>query len=101
MMSEKFDNYQTSLAEDRHILSSKELSTNERNCVLLRINEKEIVNFIMKSSFFFLQVLDLPFAEFFVQKNNAPSDLDSAKEYFIDLMNIYPEGKEIFNKIKK
>ena len=59
-MSEKLETYETTLSEDRQLMQA-DGDSNYTNCLKLRIHEKEIVNFILKSSYYFIHILDLPF----------------------------------------
>jgi len=49
-MNERMDKYTASLEEDRKFLKKGNLSDNEMNCILFRIGEKEIVEFVLESS---------------------------------------------------
>ncbi len=52
MAKESLEQYPTSLAEDRALLAKddEKLSYNERNCVLFRVGEKEILEFLVKTA---------------------------------------------------
>ena len=48
-MKDRLEKYTTVFTEDQALLET-ELTDNQRNCVKLRLKEKEIVYFIMESS---------------------------------------------------
>lgn len=50
LVSHSLELYQTTLAEDKELLTSKDLTLNHRNCLLLRSGEKEILHFFLEMS---------------------------------------------------
>jgi len=67
MCTEALKQYQTSLKEDIDILAEddicKTLSFNERNCVLFRSGEKEILHFYIEFSEYMTSLLGMKFKE--------------------------------------
>jgi len=57
-MNERMSKYTATLEEDRKFLKKGNLSDNEMNCILFRIGEKEIVEFVLESSSFALELME-------------------------------------------
>lgn len=58
---DQYDRYDTTLEEDRKLLEREDLTFNERNCVLYRLGEKEILVFLMDTAQRILPLLDMDF----------------------------------------
>lgn len=62
LSKESYDKYETTLEEDLKILEERtDLTFNERNCVLYRSGEKQILKFLMTSAQKMLPLLDMDF----------------------------------------
>ena len=57
----QYDRYATTIEEDNKILLRTDLTFNERNCVLYRHGEKEILIFLMKTANTMLELLEMDF----------------------------------------
>ena len=68
MAEEIYQQYETTLEEDQEVLkkddeapADQKLSFNQRNCVLMRSGEKEILTFLMRAADTLLPMLDMDF----------------------------------------
>ena len=62
MAIEALARYSTTLDQDREILKT-DLTENQRNCTLMRVGEKEILNYFLDFSDTVLSLIDLPLKE--------------------------------------
>ena len=75
--------FPTSAEKDLEILEEKErqLSFNERNCVLFRYGEKEILLFLMEFADYCLDLLNLTFKEAKKKTQNLPEKFETTRDY--------------------
>ena len=63
MCEEALTLYPQTYAEDMEILERDNLSFNERNCVLFRSGEKEILHFLIEMADYVLKLLEMKFKD--------------------------------------
>ena len=63
MSEEALAAYPQTLEEDMEILKRDNLTFNERNCVLFRSGEKEILVFLIEMSDYVLKLLEMKFKD--------------------------------------
>mmetsp|Transcript_7199 Transcript_7199/g.5468 ORF Transcript_7199/g.5468 Transcript_7199/m.5468 type:complete len:96 (-) Transcript_7199:55-342(-) len=76
MASEALQHYPTTYEEDLEVLKREDLTFKERNCVLYRSGEKEILHFFIETSSKFLKLFDMKWKD-------ARKTAQSFKEYDI------------------
>lgn len=85
LASEALVKYPCSLQKDEQLLAEDDLkqnlSFNERNCVLFRKGEKEILHFYKDFSQYMLNLMSLKFKEAKKEAQQLPKEFDSAREY--------------------
>lgn len=59
MVKQAYEEYPTSLEEDYEILKREDLTFNQRNSVLFRSGEKEILSFFMRTLPKFLDLFEM------------------------------------------
>ncbi len=87
LCEDNLKHYPNSLAEDEEALRQDEegaapLSFNQRNCVLFRKGEKEILHWFLRFSEFVDRVLSLKFKEAKKATAVLPKDMECARDYF-------------------
>lgn len=81
-MSEDFlSRYPTTYAEDMEILQREDLSFNERNCVLFRSGEKEILHFLIDMADYVFNVLEMKFKDAKKHTQTLPPKMESCRDY--------------------
>ena len=73
--------YPNSLAEDYEILNREDLTFNQRNCVLFRSGEKEILHFLIELGDHVLNLLDLKLKDAKKLSQSLPNKFDSCRDY--------------------
>ena len=73
--------YPQTLEEDMEILKREDLTFNERNCVLFRSGEKEILVFLMEMSDYVLKLLEMKFKDAKKFTQNLPKNMNSCRDY--------------------
>ena len=63
------------------LLKNPDLSFNERNCILFRSGEKEILIFMMEMADYVLDLLNMKFKDAKKQTQNLPAKMDSCRDY--------------------
>jgi hypothetical protein len=85
LCTEALKQYQTSLKEDIDTLAEddicKTLSFNERNCVLFRSGEKEILHFFIEFSEYMTSLLGMKFKEAKKETQQLPKQFETARDY--------------------
>jgi hypothetical protein len=85
MCTEALNKYPQTLQEDIKILAEDDanptLSFNQRNCVLFRQGEKEILHFYLEFSDFLTTLLGMKFKEAKKECQKLPQQFDSARDY--------------------
>lgn len=77
LAKEAYERYDTTLEEDLKILEERtDLTFNERNCVLYRSGEKQILKFLMSSTQRILPLLDMDFKVYLTFLNNSYRQLE-------------------------
>ena len=72
MSEEALAAYPQTLEEDMEILKRDNLTFNERNCVLFRSGEKEILVFLIEMSDYVLKLLEMKFKDAKKSTQNLP-----------------------------
>ncbi len=73
--------YPQTLEEDMKILEREDLTFNERNCVLFRSGEKEILTFLIDMADYVLKLLEMKFKDAKKFTQNLPANMDSCRDY--------------------
>ena len=81
MAEEALSQYPNTLAEDLAILERTDLSFNQRNCVLFRSGEKEILHFLIELADFVLGLLEMKFKDAKRHTQSLPPQMDSVRDY--------------------
>ncbi len=81
MCSTSLSLYPQTLEEDYELLKNPDLSFNERNCILFRSGEKEILVFLNEMADYVLNLLSMKFKDAKRTTQNLPSKLDSCRDY--------------------
>ena len=81
MCAEALARYPCSLDEDYEILKRSDLTFNERNCVLFRSGEKEILVFLMEMGEYVIKLLDMKFKDAKKASQTLPPSMDSCRDY--------------------
>ena len=63
------------------LLKNDDLSFNERNCILFRSGEKEILIFLIEMADYVLNLLEMKFKDAKRHTQNLPSKMDSCRDY--------------------
>ena len=79
--------YPTTKEEDEEILKREDLTFNQRNCVLFRHGEKEILTFLIDMADLMEKILDMKFKD--------------AKKVVSSLSDYYNEAKDYLNEVLK
>ena len=87
MCEEGISEHPTTLEEDVEILKREDLTFNQRNCVLFRIGEKEILVFLIAMADQMEKILELKFKD--------------AKKVVQQLPDYYMEAKDYLNEVLK
>ena len=81
MCEEALTLYPQTYEEDMEILERDNLSFNERNCVLFRSGEKEILKFLIEMGDYVLKLLEMKFKDAKKVTQNLPANMDSCRDY--------------------
>lgn len=81
MCAEGLARYPTSYEEDMELLKRPNLTFNERNCVLFRSGEKEILIFLLEMGEYILKLLDMKFKDAKKASQTLPEKMDSCRDY--------------------
>ena len=75
------DKYPNSLEKDYELLKLDSLTFNERNCVLFRSGEKEILHFLIEFSDYVLNLLSMTFKDAKKTTQTLPEKFDSTRDF--------------------
>lgn len=75
------EKYPNSLEQDYELLKDESLTFNQRNCVLFRSGEKEILHFLIEFSDYVTQLLAMTFKEAKKTTQALPDKFYSTREY--------------------
>lgn len=81
MSAEGLARYPQAYEEDMELLKNPNLSFNERNCILFRSGEKEILIFLMEMADYVLDLLNMKFKDAKKHTQNLPAKMDSCRDY--------------------
>lgn len=81
MCIESLARYPASLGEDYEMLKREDLTFNERNCVLFRSGEKEILVFLLDLGEYVLKLLGMTFKSAKKASQTLPPKMDSCRDY--------------------
>lgn len=81
MCCEALARYPVSLNEDYEMLKREDLTFNERNCVLFRSGEKEILVFLLELGEYILNLLNMTFKDAKKASQTLPPRFDSCRDY--------------------
>lgn len=75
------EKYPNTLEQDYELLKDETLTFNQRNCVLFRSGEKEILHFLIEFSDYVTQLLAMTFKEAKKTTQALPDKFYSTREY--------------------
>ena len=81
MAEECLSRYPNTYEEDLVILERDNLTFNERNCVLYRSGEKEIMLFMIELADYVLNVLEMKFKDAKKHTQTLPRKMESCRDY--------------------
>jgi len=81
LSAEGLARYPQAYEEDMELLKNPNLSFNERNCILFRSGEKEILIFLMEMADYVLDLLNMKFKDAKKHTQNLPAKMDSCRDY--------------------
>ena len=81
LCEQALSDYPNTYEEDMEILQRDNLTFNERNCVLFRSGEKEILIFLMDMADYVLNLLEMKFKDAKRHTQSLPPKMDSCRDY--------------------
>jgi histone-lysine N-methyltransferase SETD3 len=73
--------YETNLEQDTKLITEGKLTLNQRNCILIRMGDKEVMEWVLESSKFIYGFLELDYYEATQLLKDLPQEFESLEKY--------------------